>query len=148
MDLYEICTNSFIFYIDTPMEWVCIYSAAILAVVVWIIWYIIWHFVWSTKQKDKIECMNEELKHLVKVYNEDTGELHKKNADLHAENVKLVVKLRDAETNMISYRTKIKSIETDNIRLKECKCKKHCENNKPVVKNEQPKKKIWRPKKN
>ena len=133
------------------MEWVCIYSAAVLAVAIWIIWYIIWHFVWSTKQKDKIECMNEELKHLVKVYNEDTGELHKKNADLHAENVKLVVKLRDAETNMISYRTKIKSIETDNARLKECKCKKHCENritNKPVAVNEQPKKKIWRPRKN
>lgn len=133
------------------MEWVCIYSVVILAVVIWIIWYIIWHFVWSTKQKDKIENINQELKNLVKTYNEDTEELHKKYADLHAENVKLVVKLREAETNMISYRTKIKSIETDNIRLKECKCKKHCENKvtkKPVVVNEQPKKKIWRPKKN
>ena len=133
------------------MEWISIYSAAILAAVVWIVWYAIWHFVWWTKQRTKIESMNEELKHLVKVYNEDTGELHKKNADLHEENVKLIVKLRDAETNMISYRTKIKSIETDNARLKECKCKRHCENKitkKPVVVNEQPKKKIGRPRKN
>lgn len=132
------------------MEWVCIYSAATLAVVIWVIWYVIWHFVWSTKQKGKIECMNQELKNLVKVYNEDTGVLHKKNADLHEENVKLLVKLRDAETNMISYRTKIKSIETDNVRLKECK--KKCKENKlpkqPVVVLDKPKKKVGRPRKN
>ena len=138
------------------MELSVIYLWAAIIVVLFIIGYVIWHFVGCRKWEWKYNSLNEELKNLVKVYNDDTAELHKKNDELHAENVKLVVKLRDAETNMISYRTKIKSIETDNMRLKECKwhkkcCKKHYENkitSKPVVVNEQPKKKVGRPRKN
>lgn len=129
------------------------YALSLLWALIACIFYFLWVVLTKSAWKEKYDNLDKQIKNIVKAYNKDTQDLHDKNDELHRENVALIVKLRDAETNMISYRTKIRSIETDNVRLKECKghCKRKCKENKlpkqPVVVLDKPKKKVGRPRK-
>lgn len=131
------------------------YALILLIVLACIVFYILWRVVSSYKWWKKYDAMEIQMKNLIKTYNTDTANLHKKNDELHARNAELAARIKDAETDVIAIRTRMKSVQSDNERLKKCdhQCKWHCKkeqklNNKPVVVNEQPKKKIGRPRKN
>lgn len=121
----------------------------IILIITIIVFYFVWYYTGKViTKKDLTTIHQEQLDTLINTYNKDTAELHNKCDNLHRSNVELAAKLRDVETDLISYRVKVKSVETDNNRLKECnhKCWKEIKlNKKPIVTNIPPKKRRWRP---